>query len=128
MPNHAVASRRTFLQSAAALSSLAVAPRLDAKVEPAQNAAAADFSGLKPLGSRVKPITPEEFRARLDHAQKLMAELKPSFDALFFAPGTSLYYFTGIRWGLSERLAGVVLPRQAPRDCSLPSISRALKS
>src|SRR3989440_10175402 len=33
------------------------------------------------------------------------------YDALFFAPGTSLYYFTGIRWGLSERLVGLVLPR-----------------
>jgi len=35
----------------------------------------------------------------------------PKYDALFFAPGTSLYYFTGIRWGLSERLLGVVIPR-----------------
>ena len=47
----------------------------------------------------------------MEHAQKLMNELKPGFDALFFAPGTSLYYFTGIHWGLSERLAGMVLPR-----------------
>jgi Xaa-Pro dipeptidase len=40
-----------------------------------------------------------------------MHDLKPNFDALFLAPGTSLYYFTGIRWGLSERLAALVLPR-----------------
>jgi Xaa-Pro dipeptidase len=33
------------------------------------------------------------------------------YDALFFAPGSSLYYFTGIRWGLSERLLGLVIPR-----------------
>ncbi len=66
---------------------------------------------MKPLGARLKPITPDEFRARLDHAQKLMSDLKPNFDALFFAPGTSLYYFTGIRWGLSERLVALVLPR-----------------
>jgi Xaa-Pro dipeptidase len=33
------------------------------------------------------------------------------YDALFIAPGTSLYYFTGIRWGLSERLLGLVVPR-----------------
>jgi len=112
MPNHGFASRRKFLQSAAALSSLAVAPSIPARADsPGQAAPTADFSGLKPLGSRVKPITADEFRERLEHAQKLMAELKPSFDALFFAPGTSLYYFTGIRWGLSERLAGLVLPR-----------------
>jgi Xaa-Pro dipeptidase len=34
------------------------------------------------------------------------------YDALFFAPGTSLYYFTGVHWGLSERLLGLVIPRE----------------
>jgi len=111
MPNSASSSRRKFLQSAAALSSLAVAPRIEAAPASPQAASPADFSALKPLGARLKPITPDEFRERLDHAQQLMNQLKPSFDALFFAPGTSLYYFTGIRWGLSERLAGIVLPR-----------------
>jgi Xaa-Pro dipeptidase len=77
------------------------------------------FSSLKPLGDRVRPIVPEEFHARLEHAQQLMskapatqgAEEGPKFDALFFSAGSSLYYFTGIRWGLSERLLGLVLPR-----------------
>lgn len=110
MSNHVSSSRRKFLRGTAALSSLAVAPHLEASAEPPQNASA-DFSALKPLGSRLKPITPDEFRERLDRAQQLMNQLQPSFDALFFAPGTSLYYFTGIRWGLSERLAGLVLPR-----------------
>jgi Xaa-Pro dipeptidase len=107
-------TRRRFLQSAAAASSLALvseAKAAEASGEALQDAPSADFSGLKPLGARVKPITAEEFRARLDRAQQLMSELKPGFDALFFAPGTSLYYFTGIRWGLSERLVGLVLPR-----------------
>jgi Xaa-Pro dipeptidase len=69
------------------------------------------FSSLKPLGSRVHPITADEYRGRLEHAQKLMTELAPKYDALFVAPGTSLYYFTGIRWGVSERLLALVLPR-----------------
>jgi Xaa-Pro dipeptidase len=111
MPNNPFASRRRFLQTTAAASSLAIAPHLEAHAEPQQNASTADFSALKPLGSRLKPITPDEFRERLDRAQQLMSQLQPNFDALFFAPGTSLYYFTGIRWGLSERLAGLVLPR-----------------
>jgi Xaa-Pro aminopeptidase len=83
------------------------------------NAAAGDgpdslppaFSGLKPLGPRVHPITADEFHERLMHAQKLMTALAPKFDALFFAPGTSLYYFTGVHWGVSERLLGLVVPR-----------------
>ena len=106
MHAHTVTTRRRFLQSAAAISSLALAPRLQAP------GLQADFSKLKPLGSRVRPITPEEFHERLNRAQQLMSELKPNFDALFFAPGTSLYYFTGIRWGLSERLLGLVVPRR----------------
>jgi Xaa-Pro dipeptidase len=79
------------------------------------------FSGLKPLGGRVRAITPDEFSARIARAQSLMAEAPPApsgspsqaskYDALFFAPGTSLYYFTGIRWSLSERLVGLVIPR-----------------
>ncbi len=71
----------------------------------------AAFDALKPLGDRVKPITNEEFKERIAHAQRLMAELKPDFTAIYIAPGTALYYFTGIRWGISERVAGVVIPR-----------------
>jgi Xaa-Pro dipeptidase len=111
MRTKSLTSRRHFLQSAAAASSLAIAPTMRAEIVSPQETHGADFSGLKPLGSRLKPITPDEFKARLAHAQQLMSEVNPKFDALFFAPGTSLYYFTGIRWGLSERLAAVVLPR-----------------
>lgn len=106
-----LSTRRRFLQSAAAASSLALAPNVRAGTDTLQEVSPADFSHLKPLGSRVRPITPEEFHERLNRAQQLMSELKPNFDALFFAPGSSLYYFTGIRWGLSERLLGLVLPR-----------------
>jgi Xaa-Pro dipeptidase len=100
-------SRRSFLQtsalSAAALS-IPAAPQTTPALPP-------QFSSLKPLGDRVHPITPDEFRARLVRAQELMSQLNPKFDALVFGPGTSLYYFTGIRWGLSERLLALALPR-----------------
>jgi Xaa-Pro dipeptidase len=79
------------------------------------------FSELKPLGERVHPITAEEFRERLLHAQKLMMELTPKYDALFVAPGTSLYYFTGIRWGVSERLLALVLPRKGEPIVIVPA-------
>src|SRR4029077_10309605 len=79
------------------------------------------FSVLKPLADRVHPIAPDEFRQRIQHAQGRMCDPPPApsgspsqaakYDALFVAPGTSLYYFTGIRWGLSERLVGLVIPR-----------------
>ena len=113
-------SRRRFLQSAAAASAWAMASPLVGAAADFQVNLPEAFSGLKPLGARVRPVVAAEFQERLAHAQKLMAEPKsftalappiPKYDALFFAPGTSLYYFTGIHWDTSERLLGLVLPR-----------------
>jgi Xaa-Pro dipeptidase len=70
------------------------------------------FDKLKPIRDRVHPITAQEFQGRVARAQQLMSESKPQFSALYVTPGTSMYYFTGIRWGLSERLLAVVIPRQ----------------
>lgn len=99
------------MKTTVAASALAIAPV--AKAAPCNGADSLPeaFSNLKPLGSRVHPITADEYRARLQHAQKLMSDLTPKYDALFVAPGSSLYYFTGIRWSMSERLLALVLPR-----------------
>ncbi len=105
------ASRRDFLKGTAAASVLGMTPPDRSCPEDGTGAVPEAFSGLKPLGSRVHPITAEEYRARLEHAQKLMTDHEPKYDALFVAPGTSLYYFTGIHWGMSERLLALVLPR-----------------
>jgi Xaa-Pro aminopeptidase len=70
------------------------------------------FDALRPLGDRVHPITPQEFAARREHAQNLMASAAPALDALYVTSGSSLYYFTGFHWGLSERLMAFVLPRR----------------
>jgi Xaa-Pro dipeptidase len=99
------------LKSAAAASALAATPLALPCAGRGADSLPEPFSNLKPLGSRIHPITAEEYRGRLQHAQKLMTELTPKYDALFVAPGTSLYYFTGIRWGMSERLLALVLPR-----------------
>jgi Xaa-Pro dipeptidase len=117
----APSSRRQFLQSTASLSALAFAPGAISAGDASTDTLPHAFSTLKPLGSRVKPITPDEFHARLLHAQKLMSELKPGYDALFVAPGSSLYYFTGIRWGMSERLLGLVLPREGQPIIVVPA-------
>jgi len=123
-------SRREFLQSSAAFSLIGISTLATAaKTTVHSNAAAkteADalpeaFSALKPLGARVHPITADEYRGRLEHAQKLMAELGPKYDALFVASGTSLYYFTGIRWGMSERLLALVLPRSGEPIIVVPA-------
>jgi Xaa-Pro dipeptidase len=114
-------SRRKLLQSGAAVGAAGFLPALahtsDAtsaqrgSQQSSSGPLPAAFDSLKPLGDRVKPITVEEFQARVAHAQQLMTDAKPDFAALYLAPGTSLYYFTGIRWGQSERVAGAVIPR-----------------
>lgn len=112
MPFALPVSRRHFLNLAAGASSIAAVPMLTEHEERADQAAIPPaFSSLRPLGGRVHAITSDEISQRIEHAQHLMTEAAPKFDALFFAPGTSLYYFTGIRWGLSERLLGLVIPR-----------------
>ena len=98
-------SRRNFLHSTAAASAAALTPILP------QTQTLPAFSSLKPLGDRVRPITADEFHARLLRAQSLMVQANPAFDAILIGPGTSLYYFTGIRWWLSERLLALIIPR-----------------
>src|SRR5216684_3925926 len=115
-------SRRQFFQAAGVLSAAALAPKIPGAADSGDGSTLPPaFSALKALGDRVHPITPDEFHQRIEHAQHLMADATPApsgspsqtakYEALFFAPGTSLYYFTGIRWGLSERLVGIVIPR-----------------
>ena len=102
-----VASRRSFLRASAASAAICSLPQ----ERQASPALPPQFSALKPLGDRIHPITSDEFRARLAHAQEIMSQLNPKFEALILGPGTSLYYFTGIHWGLSERLLALVVPR-----------------
>ena len=69
------------------------------------------FDALKPLGDRVKPIRVDEFQARIVRAQQLMNDASPKFDAVYITPGTTLRYYTGIRWGSSERIVALLIAR-----------------
>jgi Xaa-Pro dipeptidase len=70
------------------------------------------FDALKPLGDHVKPIRAVELQARVAHAQQLMTDSKPRFEALYVTPGTTLVYYTGIHWWPSERILALLVPRQ----------------
>lgn len=75
----------------------------------AQDDVPPSIAALTPMTDGVAPITVDERRARLEKARGLMRDR--GIDALMLAGGTSLAYFTGIRWGLSERLLAMILPR-----------------
>ncbi len=77
------------------------------------------IAALTSMKGRAKPITNDERKARIERARALMAENK--LDAVLLAGGTSLNYFTGIRWGNSERLFAVVLPVKGEPFCVCPA-------
>src|SRR5688500_10690297 len=56
----------------------------------------------------VVPITLEERKGRIEKAQRLMRERR--IDAIYIEPGSSMFYFTGMRWGTSERMFALVIP------------------
>jgi Xaa-Pro dipeptidase len=63
---------------------------------------------LQSRKSEAKPITLDERQQRMERARQLMRD--NNLDAIVLAGGTSLSYFTAIRWGNSERLFAAILP------------------
>jgi Xaa-Pro dipeptidase len=92
-------SRRILLQGAAAAPLLAAAPVI------ARDSAA---PALKSLTGDAKPISAEERKSRIAKAQSLMGQSKVA--ALLVESGSSLEYFTGIRWHRSERTTLAIIP------------------
>lgn len=70
---------------------------------------AADAAGLPNLAAKAVPIGKAERLARIAKAKELMAA--NDIGALLIEPGSSLIYFTGVRWNRSERLTAAILTR-----------------
>jgi len=68
----------------------------------------AAIRALRPMTDGIVPISDDERRARVERARRLMADNK--LDAIYLEGGSSLFYFTGVRWGLSERPFVAVIP------------------
>jgi Xaa-Pro dipeptidase len=93
-------SRRAFIGAAA------VAPL--AAIAAGQSVPAASGAALKSLTADAKAISGDERHARLAKLQDLMERRKVA--ALLVESGSSLEYFTGIRWARSERVTLAILP------------------
>jgi Xaa-Pro dipeptidase len=102
-------TRRNFLQSAGVAATVALAqPSVSfAQGEPSKTLPA-PIARLKSRRSEASPITVAERQQRIDQARRLMADNK--LDAIMVMGGTSLVYFTSIRWFMSERTFAMVLP------------------
>jgi len=105
-------SRRRFLE-AGSITAVAAASsaRLTAKTtECAEDKLPSSIAALKPRKDEAKPITREERTSRWECARQLMT--KNALDAILLMEGTSLKYFTGIRWWGGERTFALVLPQK----------------
>ncbi|MDH5235827.1 MAG: Xaa-Pro peptidase family protein, partial [Gemmatimonadota bacterium] len=107
-------SRREFLTTA---STVGAAIALGGRSAGAEVAAGQGAQGggmppairaLKPMKDGVVPISVAERQARLEKARRLLRET--GADALMLTGGTSMTYFTGISWGISERLLAAFIP------------------
>jgi len=66
------------------------------------------LTDLKSMTSGALPISPQERAARLARLQGLMQQQKMA--ALLVESGSTLDYFTGVQWHLSERVTAAVIP------------------
>lgn len=102
-------SRRQFL----ATSSLAAAGTActSGRAATADDNLPDSIAELESMSELATPISADERRGRIEKARRLMQA--NSLSGMMLTGGTSLEYFTGVRWGLSERLFAVILPASA---------------
>ena len=93
-------SRRSFIGAAAGAPLAAIAA--------GQSLPAAPGAALKSLTADAKAISRDEHHARLAKLQELMEQRKVA--AFLVESGSSLEYFTGIRWARSERVTLAIIP------------------
>ena len=103
-------NRRSFLSLTGALAGAPslVAQRRGGASSPGPSTLPPSIAALTSMRNQARPITNEERRLRVEKARRLMAAEK--IDALVLSGGTSLVYFTNIRWGGGERLFACVIP------------------
>jgi Xaa-Pro dipeptidase len=103
-------SRRRFLEvgSITAGAALTSRPLTASANDKSDDSLPPSIARLKSRKNEAAPITREERQERQERARKLMAE--NAIDAIVLMEGTSLRYFTGIRWWGGERTFALVLP------------------
>src|SRR4051794_813904 len=115
-------NRRSFLSLATLLaSSPAVRLQRRGSTSPA-SPLPPSIAALPSMRDQARPITSEERRVRVERARRLMTDEK--IDALILSGGTSLVYFTNIRWGGGERLLAARIPVKGEPVFLRPPLSK----
>lgn len=97
--------RREFLQVSAGV---AGATLLASEASAQLSDIPESIGKLRPMTDGITPISERERRARIEKARKLMVD--NGIDAIYMEGGSGLFYYTGVRWGRSERMLALVLP------------------
>jgi len=98
-------SRRRFLQSGCLATAVSAALP---DIAHAADKLPSPIAALRSLRGDATPISVSERRERYEKARGLMRE--HGLSAILLTEGTSLNYFTGIRWWGGERLFAMILP------------------
>jgi len=102
-------SRRNFLgSSAAAAAGLSISGCDAPAASASEDSLAPSIARLSSWADRATPITTAERANRVENAKRLMRA--EGLSAMAMCGGTSMVYFTNVRWGGSERLFTVVIP------------------
>src|ERR1043165_4018905 len=107
--------RRDFVRTSALVAGgAAILPELDLS--------GVALAALQPIKAAPK-ITDAERQQRIDKARRLMAE--NGIDAIVLEGGTNMFYYTGVRWGNSERTFAVVIPQKGDLAWVTPGFEEA---
>ena len=100
--------RRDFLKLSTGAGAAFVAASCAPQSSTSTGASQTMFPELKPMTEGIIPITEKERLGRIEKARRLMIE--NNIQATYMESGTSMFYFTGVRWGNSERMFALVIP------------------
>ena len=118
------ANRRTFLKWSATAGLAAGAAGAPTRSRRRRTATCRrPIRALRPMTAGIVPITIDERRARIEKARRLMAENRIA--AILVEGGSSLFYFTGVRWGQSERPFVAVIPAKGELAWVCPGFEEA---
>ncbi len=84
---------------------------------------AKELADLDDMTMGITPVALPEYEARIHKAQRLMRE--KDIAGIYVNAGTSLCYFTGTRWGASERMVGAIIPASGQLEYIAPAFEEA---
>lgn len=94
-----------------------------AAITPPPDPGAAPFGGLTDLTGNISRIDAADRRARIAKVQAMLQQAGVA--ALLVEPGSTMRYFAGLRWGLSERLTAIIIPAEGEMGIVTPGFEEA---